>query len=219
MCHISCVAFISINAKDVNIAGKQVLEVGSNDINGNVRKIIESYGPEKYTGTDIADGSTVDVVCDVCDLVDKFGENSFDVVVCTEVLEHVRDWRKAIHNIKNVCKPGGTVLITTRSKGFHYHGYPYDFWRYDSDDIKNIFSDFDIKTLEKDNEAPGVFVKMIKPVVFSETDVSGYELYSVVLKKKVDKISDKDTKSLMFVLSTLKSRLADKIFYFGKSQL
>ena len=219
MCHISCVEFGAINLKKADIEGKTVLEIGSNNINGGIGNYVKSLSPKKYVGIDIVKGSGVDIVCNVEDIVEKFGENSFDVVISTEVIEHVRDWRKAVGNIKKVCKAGGTVLITTRSHGFHYHGYPYDFWRYEIDDIKNIFSDCEILVLEKDREAPGVFSKMRKSVNFSENDLSDYELYSVVSKKRVKSIKDSQLKSFGFIFSTLKSRLADWIFNFGKKNL
>lgn len=52
----------------------------------------------------------------------------FDFVLCTEVLEHVADWRTAFENFGLLLAPGGRALITTP---FFYplHEEPYDFWR------------------------------------------------------------------------------------------
>ena len=36
----------------------------------------------------------------------------FDYVICTEVLEHVLDWKKTSQNFQQLTKPGGEILIT-----------------------------------------------------------------------------------------------------------
>ena len=38
--------------------------------------------------------------------------NSFDMVLCTEVLEHVPDWKKAVKEIERVLKPKGRAIVT-----------------------------------------------------------------------------------------------------------
>lgn len=40
-----------------------------------------------------------------------FGDNSFDVIVCTEVLEHVEDPEQVLQEIKRVLKPNGVAVI------------------------------------------------------------------------------------------------------------
>ena len=40
-----------------------------------------------------------------------FEDNSFDVVFCNHVLEHVNDDRKAVSEIKRVLKPGGWAIL------------------------------------------------------------------------------------------------------------
>ena len=95
--------------------------------------------PNKYVGVDIENGKFVDFIVPAEKLVEFFGINKFDVVISTEMLEHVRDWRIVINNLKEVLKPGGILYITTVSKGFGYHAYPYDFWRYEIEDIKKYF--------------------------------------------------------------------------------
>ncbi len=41
-----------------------------------------------------------------------FKNNFFDFIICTEVLEHVPDFKVAIKEIKRVLKPGGIFVIT-----------------------------------------------------------------------------------------------------------
>jgi SAM-dependent methyltransferase len=44
-----------------------------------------------------------------------FGEASFDVVVCTQVLEHLHDWRKALSEMNRVLRLGGKLFATCDS--------------------------------------------------------------------------------------------------------
>ncbi len=194
--NISVLEFFIENLKKEEINNKKVLEVGSKYVNGSVRPIIEKFfQPEKYVGIDIEQGKFVDEVLPAEKLIEHFGQQSFDIVISTELLEHVKDWRIVIHNMKGVLKEGGYLYITTRSKGFPYHSYPYDFWRYEIDDMKNIFSDFIIEKLEKDNiESPGVFLKAKKPFNFKENDLTDYELYSILEDKRIKNIDESNIK-------------------------
>jgi len=89
-------------------------------------------------GVDIEPGKFVDVVLPAERLVEHFGPESFDVVIATELLEHVQDWRLVVNNMKAVLRRGGYIYITTRSYGFPFHAYPYDFWRYEVEDLKGF---------------------------------------------------------------------------------
>jgi SAM-dependent methyltransferase len=188
--HISVLEFFIENTQKEEFENKRILEVGSRYVNGSVRPLIEKFfNPKEYIGVDIEKGKFVDVVCDAENLVDYFGRETFDVVISTELLEHVKDWRKVINNMKEVLKPNGYIYITTRSKGFPYHGYPYDFWRYEVEDMKEIFKDFEIIKLEKDPEAPGVFLKTRKPKDYTyPKDLSEISLYSIILGKRTKEI-------------------------------
>jgi SAM-dependent methyltransferase len=127
--------------------GGRVLEVGSRFVNDSVRSLIERFcKPREYIGVDIEPGKYVDVVLPAKRLVGCFGPEPFDVVISTEVMEHVFDWRLIINNIKSVLKRGGFIYLTTRSRDFPYHAHPHDHWCYETSDMVGIFRDFDNET-------------------------------------------------------------------------
>jgi len=168
-----------LNSADIR--DKCVLEVGSYNINGTIRDVIEPMGPMEYTGVDIRQGPCVDELCDVCELVQKYGEESFDFVVTCSTLSHVRDWRQAISNLKCVCKRGGIIFITTSARWqYRTYGNNYrDYWRYTKADLATIFSDFKIEALHTDS--PGrslVYLVARKPELFTEQDLIGIEVPS-----------------------------------------
>lgn len=185
MCHKSVIGFGIKNLTIEEIKGKKIIDIGSRDINGSYKPLIMPMKPSEYIGVDICNGKYVDIICNVKNIVEKFGKESFDVVISTELLEHVENWRKAISNIKQICKKNGIIIITARSYGKKVHGYPSDYWRYETDDIANIFSDCKVLKLEKDLQEPGFFLKVIKPDSFVEKDLSKYELYNIVHDKKM----------------------------------
>jgi SAM-dependent methyltransferase len=167
------------------------LEVGPGD--ASVRPFVERFlRPTEYVGVDIKHGKYVDLIVPAERLVKYFGPESFDIIIATELLEHVIDWRCVINNMKTVLKSGGCVYITTRSLGYPYHGslgYPYhgylcDLWRYELEDMVKIFSDFQIMVLKKDYEASGVFLKARKSLGYKSNDLSEIAIYSIVLGKK-----------------------------------
>ena len=65
----------------------------------------------------------------------SFPDGAFDVLVCFEVIEHVRDHMAVITETRRVLKPGGTLLLSTPNKNvssprsptplnvFHYHEF------------------------------------------------------------------------------------------------
>lgn len=191
MCNIECIRWCYKTLTRAEVTGKKVLEVGSYDVNGSLRYVLEPMGPAQYTGVDVEAGPGVDEICGADKLVEHFGKESFDVVVSTCVLEHVRDWKTAVSNIKNVCRPNGTILIIAPAK-WPYHAFPYDFWRFGTEDIKDIFGDCSIVKIEEDDAAnSNVYAKLTKPDGFIERNLDDYALYSIVTESRVREIEDR----------------------------
>ena len=198
MCTVGCLMFGIRNLHPEKVAGRDVIEVEAYEVLGSLRPIVESWGPRAYLGVDIVSGNGVDEICDAEDLLERYGPERFDIVISTEMIEHTRNWKKVVSNLKHLCRPGGILLVTTRSRGFHYHAYPYDYWRYEPEDIREIFADFSVERIETDPRDPGVFVKGVRPAHFVEKNLSGYPLYSVVTGKRVIEIEEKDFRSYHF---------------------
>ena len=200
--------FIVSSLEKEMVSGKRVIDVGSLDYTLILRTFIESWGhPAEYVGVDIFKGPGVDLICAAENVKQQFGENSFDTVFATELLEHVKDWRIVVSNMKAICRPGGLLIITTRSKGFRYHACPHDAWRFELEDMERVFSDFEILGLQKDNYEPGVFVMARKPGDFTENDLTGYEIYNIIVDKRVGQTTDKDFHTLRYLCLFLTDKL------------
>jgi len=113
MCNVSVIEFFIEYTNPEEFVGKRVLEIGSKYVNGSVRPLIERFlNPGEYVGIDIVPGKFVDIVLPAERLLDCFSPNSFDVVVSTELLEHVKDWRLVINNMKSVLRSNGYIYIS-----------------------------------------------------------------------------------------------------------
>lgn len=167
------------------IADKLVLEVGSFDVNGTVRPHVESLNPARYLGVDASPGPCVDEVVDCEQLANHVGYGAWDVVITTEMLEHVRDWRACMLQLVYVVRPGGLLLITTRSPGFPYHPFPEDHWRYTNAQMRAIMGALELEVLTvEDDPEPGVFVLARRPdlsVVDNAARLQALSVESVVI--------------------------------------
>jgi SAM-dependent methyltransferase len=174
--HGSVLNFMNQCVTSEEVIGRRVLEVGSCNVNGTPRTVIEALKPAAYVGIDSSIGPCVDVVMKAEDLTSHFGVESFDIVISTELLEHVVNWKRIVSEMKRATKPNGLLILTTRSPGFPYHPFPIDVWRYTTEDFGKIFCDMIIQVLVPDQDMPGVFMKARKPENFQEADLSRVEV-------------------------------------------
>jgi glycosyltransferase involved in cell wall biosynthesis len=131
-----------------------------------VRPIVEAYEPKTYVGVDFGKSKGVDKVVNCDRLVEELGHDYADVVISTEMMEHVRNWKLAMLNLAGAVRPGGVLVITTRSVGFPYHPFPEDHWRYTLESFDQMIQVLGFKaiTIISDPEYPGVFVKAKRPM-------------------------------------------------------
>jgi SAM-dependent methyltransferase len=71
---------------------------------------------------------------------------AFDVVVCDQVLEHVRDPLRAVDTLRRLMRPGGYLIVGTPFLvRLHYH--PGDYWRFTPDGLKLLLQTGGLTTL------------------------------------------------------------------------
>ena len=196
MCSVTSLVFCLSKLLPSEVAGKHVLELGARDVNGSVRPVLETWQPATYVGVDLEPGAGVDLVLDASELITRLGQERFDVVIATEMIEHVRDWRHIVSTMKRLLRPGGILLVTTRSRGFEYHAHPADFWRFELSDFTTIFADMTIDALTSDPLQPSVFLRARRPEPFIEADLSGQRLYNILTDRPAQEIRDDDQRSL-----------------------
>lgn len=119
MAHRSQLGFVRLLSDSLGeyFHNRRVLEVGSLDVNGSVRSAFHDCD---YVGLDVAEGKGVDVVCEG----QKYDapDNSFDVVISCEAMEHNPYWAETFRNMIRICRPDGLVVMTCATTGRPEHG-------------------------------------------------------------------------------------------------
>jgi len=155
------------------VRGRDVLEVGSRDVNGSPRHYLKSLSPASYIGVDAVDGDGVDLVLQAEGLEAHFGADRFGVVVSTEMLEHAEDWRTALLGMMAVAAPGGVLVLTTRSPGFDRHEWPGDYWRFTTADLAAALDGWIGVVSVPDPYYPGAFASARKPEPWDRARAAG----------------------------------------------
>ncbi len=89
-----------------------------------------------YVGVDVKENAAADLVGSVESL--PVDDASVDVVLCTQVLEHVDDPARAVGELHRVTAPGGRVLASTHGVML-YHPNPQDLWRWTHEGLRRLF--------------------------------------------------------------------------------
>ena len=78
----------------------------------------------------------------------NIGDNSFDTVICFQVIEHIRNDERFLKEAHRILKPGGNLLLTTPNRLTSLTRNPFHVREYTPDGIRRLvasrFTDFDI---------------------------------------------------------------------------
>jgi SAM-dependent methyltransferase len=90
----------------------------------------------EYVGVDVVENPAAELLGPVEAL--PVEDASFDVVLCTQVLEHSDDPAQAVRELRRVTRPGGRVLASTHGVQV-YHPSPADYWRWTHEGLRRLF--------------------------------------------------------------------------------
>ena len=185
--------FIEQNITD-DLSDKKVLEVGSRIVSGSMRGYMESLNPKEYVGIDIVPGEGVDLLVNIHDIADHFGEEKFDIIIASDTLEHIDDLESASFNMHSVLNIGGWLVISVPTMDTPYHGFPFDFWRYTTDDLAHVFNYMKVIAAYDTEGACIILEKKSDPFKYDPT----YPIHSILRGKPITKHNFLDRKLLSF---------------------
>jgi ubiquinone/menaquinone biosynthesis C-methylase UbiE len=114
-----------------------------------------------------------------------FGDNSFDLVVSSFVLEHLKDMLLPFKEMKRVVKKRGYIIVTIPSEIFPIERTPFHYRNYTAEDVNNIKDTFDFELI-MDNYFNTVYDSFLQKFInFRLT-----KKFSVPLALKISGIDD-----------------------------
>ena len=116
-------------------SGARVLDLGAGD--GRYKAL---FAGARYEATDFGKldklYGDLDVVADLVAL--PIAPAAYDLLVCTQVMEHLPDPAAALRQMHAALRPGGTLWLTAPLY-FEEHEQPYDFYRYTRFGLRHLF--------------------------------------------------------------------------------
>ncbi len=118
----------------------RVLEIGPDKTPSTYRQVVDN-NTIKWETIDIKPFGNFDLN-HIAEDEYKFNipDNTFDIVVSGNVIEHVKKIWVWIKELRRVCKKGGHVITITPVSWFH-HPFPVDCWRIYADGMKVLYEE------------------------------------------------------------------------------
>jgi ubiquinone/menaquinone biosynthesis C-methylase UbiE len=92
----------------------------------------------EYVGVDVVENPAAELRGAVEQI--PVEDATFDLVLCTQVLEHSDDPAQAVRELRRVTAPGGRVLAATHGTQV-YHPSPQDYWRWTHEGLRRLFEE------------------------------------------------------------------------------
>lgn len=163
----------------------ETLDLGAG--NAKYRHIIKPQ-TSNYVTFDMVEGPNIDVVGDILAL--SFPDKSFDTVISTQVLEHVRKPWVMVSEIERVLKSGGIAIVSAPFL-VSYHADPHDYFRYTKEGMGSLFLDNGLEILECNSYGGlfSVFYEMIHFTLLNPYEGKSSKSWQVRILRYLEKSS------------------------------
>jgi SAM-dependent methyltransferase len=145
--HLNCELLFEKYAREYFRSDLRVLEVGpdqfpstlethvgDDSIEWNTLDLAESHGSAQLTHIAISEYEF------------PIDDETYDIVVSANVIEHVRCIWRWVPELARVCKPGG-VVVTINPVSWPYHEAPVDCWRVYPEGMRALYQDASLTVL------------------------------------------------------------------------
>ena len=121
----------------------QILDVGAGS--HNLSEIYQEIDKSNYYTLDIDNKDYVDIVCDLT--VQQPLSETFDVIICLNVMEHIFEIDNFLTNCLGMLKPGGHFVF---SVPYHsaMHFLPNDYFRYSYMALRNLMTNHNLLEID-----------------------------------------------------------------------
>jgi SAM-dependent methyltransferase len=164
--------------------GALALDLGS--YRSPYRSLVEARGYELKT-LDIVPDYGADFVGTAEDT--QLGDATFDLVLCTQVLEHCPSPWRVMAEIHRILSSGGHVIVSVPHVWF-YHPHPGDYWRFTQEGITTLCDQSGMRVLELVSQGGTVLsaVQILNFLMYGVLGRWGAPLYALnnVIGRKVD---------------------------------
>jgi len=99
-----------------------------------------------YVGADLPGNPNAEVDL-LADGTVPLPDSLFDVVLSTQVLEHVEETARYLQECHRLLKPGGSLILSTHGI-MYYHRDPEDYWRWTRPGLEKVISDAGFEVAE-----------------------------------------------------------------------
>jgi SAM-dependent methyltransferase len=131
-----------------------VLSIGSQADTDGAGKAYRAYfrAASSYTTSEVEPTPWCDLTLDARSMP-SVADESYDVVFCSGVLEHVDDCHAAVKECRRILKPGGVFLVGVPFQQ-RIHRAPQDFWRFTEFGVRWLLREFTVEAVEALGQDP-----------------------------------------------------------------